>query len=48
MVTDLMYSGRRDKDSESLLQLERLEDHMGGAVAPAALEAVEEAAVRKE
>ncbi len=48
VIAHLVNPGRRDQDSQPLEQLQRLVDHMSGPVAPAALEAVQEAAVRKE
>ena len=47
VVTDLVNPGRGDQDGQLLHQFLGLEDHMGGAVAPAALQAVEETAVGK-
>jgi len=45
VVTDLVNPGRGNQDGQLLDQLQGLEDHVGGPVAPAALEAVEETSV---
>ncbi len=45
MVADEVEAGRRDQGGEPLQELEGLEDDVGRSVAPAVLEAVEEAPV---
>ncbi len=45
VVPDLVGSGWRDQSHESLEKLDRLEDHVSRAVAPAALETVVQASV---
>ncbi len=45
MVTDLVRARRRDEGDQFLQQFLRLEDHMRGAVAPASLQAVEQAPI---
>ena len=45
MVPNEMKPRRRHKRGELFNQFEGLEDHMGGSVAPAALEAIQQPAV---
>ncbi len=47
MIADLVRARRRDEGDQFLQQFLRLEDHMCGSVAPASLQAVEQAPIRE-
>jgi hypothetical protein len=48
VIPDQVESGRRHERREFLDELERFEEHVGRAVAPPVLEAVEHAPVREQ
>lgn len=48
MIPNQIAAGRRHKRSAFFNQFEGLEDHVGGSVAPAALEAIEQPAVGQQ